>query len=71
MTIGAAPICIGCKRFREEPTRLVCDAFPDGIPEDILVSRADHRQPFEGDRGLRFDPVDAIAAAYATTLLDE
>ena len=58
MTIGPAPICIWCKRYRDDgpnwgdpPT---CEAFPARIPDKILEG-FDHRQPFKGDGGVRFD----------------
>jgi hypothetical protein len=52
-------MCLECTRFHEENEEaLTCDAFPDGIPEAIIMSSADHRQPFPGDNGLRFNPVD-------------
>ncbi|MCB9731990.1 MAG: hypothetical protein H6745_05080 [Deltaproteobacteria bacterium] len=41
-----------------------CAAFPDGIPLAIQQSRADHREPFEGDRGLRFQPTLDPRAPY-------
>jgi len=41
-----------------------CDAFWNGIPQKILDS-GDHREPIEGDHGIRFDPVDDEAAAWA------
>jgi hypothetical protein len=49
--------CMVCKRFRPGGTqagRPGCEAFPDGIPEDITEDRFDHRQPYSGDRGLQF-----------------
>ncbi len=71
MTTYAPPICTGCTRFRnDDDERLTCDAFPDGIPDAILTSEADHRKAYKGDQGLRFDPKDLDAARYAKTILD-
>lgn len=52
---------------------LYCDAFPDGdgIPDAITSSRADHRQPFDGDHGLQFLPVSDAAAADAQRIIAE
>ena len=35
-----------------------CAAFPDGIPREILSAEHDHTEPYEGDHGIRFEPVD-------------
>ena len=43
-----------CRFYRREAPTLACDAFPGGIPDDIIDSRVDHRQPVEGDRGIRW-----------------
>ncbi|MEO3826949.1 hypothetical protein [Actinomadura sp. B10D3] len=32
-----------------------CDAFPEGVPNEIYRNGFDHRNPFEGDRGIRFE----------------
>lgn len=29
--------------------------IPQGIPDEIYVGGFDHRQPFKGDQGIRFD----------------
>ena len=62
MTIGAAPKCMECKHFREGEWGLPCDAFPDGIPEAILGGDHDHTQPYPGDHGIRFEPIDKSKA---------
>lgn len=61
---GKVPICGACTRLRsfdkDHPTWW-CEAFPDGIPEDIGSGNFDHRKAHAGDRGIRFelDPAQA------------
>jgi hypothetical protein len=55
MTTMVQPICMMCKHFRREEPGLRCDAFPDGIPDDIFYSRADHTKPMDDDSGIRFE----------------
>ena len=43
--------CGTCLRYRGA---LKCDAFPRGIPEDILTGKADHTKPYKGDGDKRF-----------------
>lgn len=62
---------MGCARLHgEEKGKYTCDAFPKGIPEDILLSKADHRQPFPDDRDLQFLPNNDEAARYAQLLFE-
>jgi hypothetical protein len=35
-----------------------CSVFPDGIPDEIIENRYDHRESFEGDNGVRFEESD-------------
>jgi len=56
------PQCYDCKHFGAGPGPPVCPAFPEGIPDDIRKNRHDHRQPYPGDNGIRFEP-RAIAVA--------
>ncbi len=47
--------CMDCGRYRWPEPR-TCAAFPEGIPTPIWAGDDRHLTPFEGDRGLRFDP---------------
>ena len=39
-----------------------CDAFPDddGIPTAIIRGDHDHRKPFKGDNGVRFEAMGDV-----------
>jgi hypothetical protein len=51
------PICRWCtQRNPVESGRSTCNAFPGGIPDEILFSKHDHRFPFPGDNGIVFTP---------------
>jgi len=53
MTIPAQ--CENCKHYRNDMT---CTAFPGfpGIPQDIFDMDFDHRDPYPGDQGIRWEP---------------
>jgi hypothetical protein len=68
MTTIAPPICGGCAHLHGDLRDPKCDAFPDGIPHEITLSKSDHREPFPGDNGIRFEPKDAKAAGWAAWL---
>ena len=65
-----------CRKCRHDKTgvdgqvgKSVCTAFPDGVPLEILLNRHDHRKPYQGDNGLRFEAkhVDSINISASTT----
>jgi hypothetical protein len=65
MTIGPTPMCVDCVHFKfdldDNDIPPHCDAFPDGIPDDIIWEGADHRRPYPGDHGIRFEPKNQIS----------
>jgi hypothetical protein len=55
--------CIHALPVLGKPT---CTAFPDGIPAEVYEGNADHRKPFPGDHGIRFelDPTKGTLPEY-------
>ena len=39
----------------EKNERVVCEAFPDGIPAEIAYGRNKHLKPFPGDNGIQYE----------------
>lgn len=58
MTIGPPPPCYTCKHMHKgalSPKHLTCDAFPDGIPDDIIFGDNMHDEPYPGDHGIQYE----------------
>jgi len=53
----AIPICFFCRRLHEGKGS-ICDAYPEGIPQEIISGKVDHTKPYKGDNGLTF--IDVI-----------
>jgi len=49
--------CLNCVHYKgglpNEPK--ICDAFPDGIPQEIIDGDFDHSKPYPGDNDIRFE----------------
>jgi hypothetical protein len=39
------PICFDCKHLKKG---MICKAFPNGIPNNILLGKNNHRKPLRG-----------------------
>ncbi len=57
--------CGICRHFRGWKSRKgwangieYCDAFPDGIPDDIWEEKISHDKPYSGDNGVIFELKD-------------
>lgn len=48
-----------CPRCKHYIGMGICKAYNNGIPKQILLGEHDHRQPYSGDGGIRFTPIDA------------
>ena len=56
MTIGSIPICDECKHYHATDNNdFKCDAYPEGIPIEIITNEIDHHKPYKGDQGIKFE----------------
>lgn len=67
MTVPNAPECLFCTRYhRDDLENFTCDAFPEGIPEAIILSEVKHRTSIPGDHGLTFEAVSPVEPVEPT-----
>ena len=50
--------CPSCKNLIMTEEYLVCNAFIEEIPEEILTGEYDHTKPYKGDNGIQFEPIE-------------
>jgi len=48
-------IGVGGEGEGEENEVNICEAFPNGIPDEIAYGDNDHTKPFKGDNGIRYE----------------
>ena len=48
--------CAICKH--KYSNGISCDAYPKGIPQDIISGEVKHREPYPGDNGIRFEELE-------------
>lgn len=56
-----SPVCLRCRHFifdEKDVYKHVCDAFPDGIPDEIWRGDNDHKKPYPGDHGIQYEAID-------------
>ena len=55
-TARLSAICTKCRHYHGDSK---CDAFPEKIPTEIKLGYISHAHPYEGDQGIRFEPIDS------------
>lgn len=63
MTI--VPMCLWCKHYHTGRGHgPQCDAYPEEIPDEIIMNRFDHRKPHKGDGGIMFEPLSSFEPRF-------
>ena len=63
--------CAFCRHLTRPVARgWPCAAFPKGVPDQIYSNKHDHREPYPGDGGIRWEPASHEAAEAWAKLQD-
>lgn len=57
MTTPIIP-CYSCQHWDKDMS--TCEAFPEGIPVEILTGSNFHRETIKGDHGLQYEPLNGL-----------
>ncbi len=49
--------CLTCRHYEGD---FACAAFPTRIPQIVLTGSHDHREPYQGDHGIRWEPLPDV-----------
>jgi hypothetical protein len=59
------PQCIRCKHLIPAARNpfsvdgiISCEAFPLGIPEDLITQKVLHNKPYPGDNGIMYEAIE-------------
>lgn len=66
--IHIMPMCMACTRYNDDGFPMTCKAYPDGIPEEVLNSSIDHREPYDDDQGIVFEQIPDMPAPHVFKL---
>jgi hypothetical protein len=61
-TFNQSFLCVWCIHLHRDVYEIIptCEAFPNGIPAQIIDSEADHRHTYPNDNGIQFVKTPAI-----------
>jgi hypothetical protein len=57
---GFKTMCEVCIHLDPDSGLRTCTAFPDGIPDEIILGDEFHVEPHEGDGGIVFQPKPGV-----------